>query len=101
MPDVTNTTEGATTGASSSSFTPQTKPSTISLVNSSVQRRQQAVAVRDLQRQIESSSSNSSRQLLAHIATTGSHARGIRRPGCPCCDPDNASTIVDQYLSQT
>jgi len=98
VPEITHATERATTSASSS--TPRTKPVTISLVNSSVQRRQQALAVRELQRQMKSSSNtSSSRQLLAQIAS--SHARGIRRPGCPCCDPDNANTIVDQYLSQT
>jgi hypothetical protein len=79
---------------------------TTSLVNSSVQRRQQVSAVRSLQRGMN----DTSRQLLAQIATSTTatpnaimtvHGRGIRRPGCPCCDPDNASTIVDQYLSQT
>ena len=71
----------------------------ISLVNSSVQRRQQESAVRVLQR----GTNETSRQLLAQIATsaTTAHVRGIRRPGCPCCDPDSASTIVDQFLSQT
>ena len=97
VPDIMNTTERATTGASSLSSTTRTKLRTISLVNSSVQRRQQVLAGPELQRQMESSS----RQLLAQIATTGSHARGIRRPVCLCCDPDNASTIVDQNLSQT
>jgi hypothetical protein len=78
---------------------------TTSLVNSSIQRRQQVSAVRSLQRGMN----DTSRQLLAQIATSSAttnaimtvHGRGIRRPGCPCCDPNNASTIVDQYLSQT
>jgi hypothetical protein len=26
------------------------------------------------------------------------HAPGIRQPGCPCCDPDNASNVVDQMM---
>lgn len=26
------------------------------------------------------------------------HAPGIRSPGCPCCDPDNLSNIVDQII---
>ena len=71
----------------------------MSLVNSSVQRRQQVSAVNALQRQLGTgSTTDTSRPLLVQIAT---HARGIRRPGCPCCDPDNASTLVDQFLSQT
>jgi len=28
------------------------------------------------------------------------HAPGIRRPGCPCCDPDNLSNIVDRLLGE-
>jgi hypothetical protein len=27
------------------------------------------------------------------------HAAGVRRPGCPCCDSDNLSNIVDKLLS--
>ena len=27
------------------------------------------------------------------------HAPGIRRPGCPCCDPDNVSNLVDNLMS--
>lgn len=26
------------------------------------------------------------------------HAPGIRQPGCPCCDPDNPSNVVDQMM---
>ena len=26
------------------------------------------------------------------------HAPGIRRPGCPCCDPDNPSNILDNMM---
>eukprot|EP00529_Nitzschia_sp_RCC80_P029427 CAMPEP_0113446960 /NCGR_PEP_ID=MMETSP0014_2-20120614/3988_1 /TAXON_ID=2857 /ORGANISM="Nitzschia sp." /LENGTH=322 /DNA_ID=CAMNT_0000338093 /DNA_START=51 /DNA_END=1019 /DNA_ORIENTATION=+ /assembly_acc=CAM_ASM_000159 len=26
------------------------------------------------------------------------HAPGIRKPGCPCCDPDNTSTVVDNMM---
>ena len=101
-PDVTNATGCNTKSESLLLLSPRSKP-TISLVNSSVQRRQQALAVRELQQQQmeHSSTSSTSRQLLAQIATTVSHVRGIRRPGCPCCDPDNTSTIVDQYLSRT
>ena len=47
-------------------------------------RRQQAAATRNL---------------LAGLAgAPPAHARGIRRPGCPCCDPDNPSNIVDQMM---
>lgn len=26
------------------------------------------------------------------------HAAGVRRPGCPCCDPDNPSNVVDNMM---
>lgn len=26
------------------------------------------------------------------------HAPGVRRPGCPCCDPDDPSNIVDKMM---
>ena len=26
------------------------------------------------------------------------HAPGIRQPGCPCCDPDNPSNVVDSIM---
>ena len=71
----------------------------ISLVNSSVPRRQQQSAVRSLQG-AQGAPLDGSRSLLAQIASAV-HSRGIRRPGCPCCDPDNASNVVDQFLSQT
>jgi hypothetical protein len=29
------------------------------------------------------------------------HAAGVRRPGCPCCDSDNLSNIVDKLLSSS
>lgn len=27
------------------------------------------------------------------------HAPGIRRPGCPCCDPDNANNLIDETMA--
>lgn len=37
----------------------------------------------------------SSQSILAQIEQ---HAPGIRVPGCPCCDPDNPETIIDQMM---
>ena len=39
----------------------------------------------------------SSHQLLQHISKS-QHAPGIRRAGCPCCDPDSASNYADEML---
>lgn len=38
-----------------------------------------------------------SHQLLQQIAKS-EHAPGIRRAGCPCCDPDAASNYVDKMM---
>ena len=38
-----------------------------------------------------------SQQLLQQI-TNSEHAPGIRRAGCPCCDPDAASNYADKMM---
>ena len=38
-----------------------------------------------------------SQQLLQQI-TKSEHAPGIRRAGCPCCDPDAASNYADKMM---
>jgi hypothetical protein len=40
----------------------------------------------------------SSTSTLQHW-TEMEHVPGIRKPGCPCCDPDNVSNLVEQMLS--
>ena len=39
----------------------------------------------------------SSSSLIQQISDR-EHAAGIRRPGCPCCDPDNLSNISEKLL---
>lgn len=55
------------------------------------QRLQQSV-----DRQLMSNNSNSG-NILARL-NEREHAPGIRRVGCPCCDPDNPSNVVDQMM---
>eukprot|EP00804_Cyclotella_cryptica_P027336 CCRYP_016214-RA/>CCRYP_016214-RA protein AED:0.05 eAED:0.05 QI:296/1/1/1/0.5/0.33/3/55/309 len=43
------------------------------------------------------SSSVSSQSLLQQLSQS-KHAPGIRRPGCPCCDPDSATTYADKMM---
>jgi hypothetical protein len=50
-------------------------------------RRQQAVA-----RRFDNLSS--SNNLLLQLQ----HAPGVRRPACPCCDPESVSNIVDSMM---
>lgn len=59
-------------------------------VNSITRLRQQQAAERHLL-----SSNNTS--LLSQLARK--HAPGVRRPGCPCCDPDDPSNIVDSLMT--
>jgi len=42
-------------------------------------------------------SSSSSAELLQQIAKSD-HAPGIRRAGCPCCEPDSASNYADKMM---
>jgi hypothetical protein len=67
----------------------------VSTVNTVTKQRQQQAAVVALQQAATSSSS----LLLAQLSQR-EHAPGIRRPGCPCCDPDHIGTVVDKMLSQ-
>eukprot|EP00978_Attheya_sp_CCMP212_P012035 scaffold29834_cov43-Attheya_sp.AAC.1 len=43
------------------------------------------------------SSSSSSQGIIQRLAER-EHAPGIRRPGCPCCDPDNPANVVDSMM---
>jgi hypothetical protein len=42
-------------------------------------------------------SSSSSQGIIQRLAER-EHAPGIRRTGCPCCDPDNPSNVVDSMM---
>lgn len=64
-------------------------------VNSVTKRRQQQAAERRLQSFLSGNSST----LLSQLAER-EHAPGVRRPGCPCCDPDNPSNVFDQLMMQ-
>jgi hypothetical protein len=46
-------------------------------------RRQQAAATRNI---------------LASMSGQPNHAQGIRRQGCPCCDPDDPRNVMDQMM---
>ena len=57
-------------------------------VDSVTRKRQQQAASRQL---------NKSGNILSRLAER-EHAPGLRRPGCPCCDPDNPSNVIDQMM---
>ena len=42
---------------------------------------------------------SSSASLLEQLANS-QHAPGIRRAGCPCCDPESASNYADQMMGR-
>ena len=44
-----------------------------------------------------STKTTTSQQILQQI-TKSDHAPGIRRAGCPCCDPDAASNYADKMM---
>jgi hypothetical protein len=45
------------------------------------------------------SSVNTSSQSIIAQLNERQHAPGIRQPGCPCCDPDSATTVIDQMMA--
>lgn len=55
-------------------------------------RRQQNME-REISNTINSTGASSA-QLLSKLE----HAPGVRRVGCPCCDPDNPSNYVDSMM---
>lgn len=61
-------------------------------VNSITRIRQQQTARRQLAAEEHSAGS-----LLSQLAER-KHAPSIRRPGCPCCEPDNPSNVADRFL---
>lgn len=57
-------------------------------VQSMTRKRQQAAAAQQLE---------SSMTLLSRLSER-EHAPGIRRAGCPCCDPDHPSAVADRMM---
>jgi hypothetical protein len=84
--DVTETKPVTTKPAPAVRATPVTNVSSVAS-----QRLQQSV-----DRQLMSNNSNSG-NILTRL-NEREHAPGIRRVGCPCCDPDNPSNVVDQMM---
>jgi hypothetical protein len=41
---------------------------------------------------------STSQSIIQQLSDREHHAGGIRRPGCPCCDPDNPSNVVDNMM---
>jgi hypothetical protein len=78
----------------SASFAPSPAPSEAS-VNSMTLRRQQQAAE---QRIVSSGNSSSSSSMILTQLSQREHAPGVRRAGCPCCDPDNPSNVVDRMM---
>lgn len=76
-----------------SSSTPSSSSSSSAIVNSVVQRRQQQA----VQQRLDSAASPSATSILAQLSQR-EHAPGVRRPGCPCCDPDNPSNVIDRMM---
>lgn len=83
----------SSSGTATKAVTAKTTPS----VDSVTRLRQQQVAQRKLQNQLGMNSGGGTNGLLSQLAER-EHAPGIRRPGCPCCDPDNPSLVVDQLM---
>jgi hypothetical protein len=47
---------------------------------------------------VNTNSKSTSQNLIAQLGER-QHAPGIRRPGCPCCDPENADNMIDGMMA--
>mmetsp|Transcript_11365 Transcript_11365/g.21271 ORF Transcript_11365/g.21271 Transcript_11365/m.21271 type:complete len:84 (+) Transcript_11365:157-408(+) len=41
---------------------------------------------------------STSDRILNRISSEREHPPGVRRVGCPCCDPDNIENVVESML---
>jgi len=89
--DGNNNTNSAGTVAPSTTAVVANNTNANSTINSAASRRKQ----RATDRRIAETTGGGSAQLLSRLAD---HAPGIRRQGCPCCDPDHPNNVVDQML---
>jgi len=46
----------------------------------------------------QASTATSSQSIMAQL-NERQHTPGIRRPGCPCCDPDSADNMIDKMMA--
>jgi hypothetical protein len=67
-------------------------------VNTRTALRQQQSASLRISATGDGGGSSSSSALLSRLLEREQHAPGIRRAGCPCCDPDNPSNVIDQMM---
>jgi hypothetical protein len=86
----------------SSELARSTSPRRLPTVNTRTALRQQQSAGRFLAASLRGGDgSGTSARLLSRLVEReqmAPHAPGIRQAGCPCCDPDNPSNVVDQLM---
>jgi len=80
-------TDGEMTTFKSSLQTVGTSSNSVSVDSVTRQRQQQAASSQLLNQST----------ILSRLAER-EHAPGLRRPGCPCCDPDHPSNVIDQMM---
>jgi hypothetical protein len=81
--------EATTTGSTKATIAPPSStPTTVLSARSGPPKHERAI-----QQALNPFQSNNISKLFER-----EHAPGIRQPGCPCCDPDNPSTIVDNLM---
>lgn len=57
----------------------------------------QSVPSVGIQQTNQSNSCVSSKELLQQMVESR-HAPGVRKAGCPCCEPDSAATYADKMM---
>lgn len=77
----------------SHTFVPSSRPTT-GATYSAPSRNQQTSATS----RTESGTKPASKKMIEQMQER-QHAPGIRRPGCPCCDPENADNMIDEMMA--
>jgi hypothetical protein len=57
---------------------------------------------REMESQIammECNNMSGTNDLMRGLKEREKHARGVRRRGCPCCDPDDPDNVIDMMMN--
>jgi hypothetical protein len=77
----------------------QSSPSTSSSLDAAYAHSSTAYAHSSNTNALDSKEKSKTSQSIIEQLGERQHAPGIRKPGCPCCDPDSANTLIDEMMA--
>mmetsp|Transcript_22109 Transcript_22109/g.65559 ORF Transcript_22109/g.65559 Transcript_22109/m.65559 type:complete len:352 (-) Transcript_22109:3527-4582(-) len=91
------TTKGPLSESASSSSRP-TPPSSVPAVETATDWRRRQNMTQQVNSVLQSAEGGGGGQCPIQRLSEREHALGVRMAGCPCCDPDNPSNVVDSMM---